>query len=281
MTPALSQVCTLHAPFWQDVQDYAAGQCRAIEIWLTKLEEYLRSHSLDDVRRLWEKNGVAAPAAAFQGGLLTSQGEQRKQHWRHFRNRLELCQQLNIGTLIVACDIGQPLSQQSLDRASASLVQIAQAAGQRGLRVALEFQSRAAFGNNLQSAVAMVSETGSPHLGICLDAFHFYTGPSKLSDLGYLTADNLFHVQLCDVAGVARELATDGDRILPGDGDFFLQPIVDHLKHINYGGVVSLELMNPQIWQVPPLAFGEIGLTSLRKTLGIASMGEASMTKSE
>lgn len=272
MLPTLSQVCTLNAPFAKDVEDYAAGQCRAMEVWLTKLEEYLKSHTIDDVRRLLEQNEINVPVASFHGGLLVSQGEERKAHWEHFEKRLELCRQLEIETLVVACDVGGPLSQQALDRASTSLAEAAAQAGKCGLRIALEFQKQAAFGNNLQTAAAMVAEAGSPHLGICLDAFHFFTGPSKFADLGYLSADKLFHVQLCDLAGTPREFAVDGDRILPGDGDFQLEPLVAHLREIGYGGSVSIELMNPQIWQVPPLSFGEIGMTALRKLLGQASM---------
>ena len=77
------------------------------------------------------------------------------------------------------------------------------------MRVALEFQSQARFVNNLQTAAALVAEVGSPHLGLCLDAFHFYVGPSKFHDLGYLNRDNLFHVQLCDIADTPREFAAD------------------------------------------------------------------------
>ncbi len=97
-----------------------------------------------------------------------------------------------------------------------SLHQAAELAGQHAVRLALEFQARSTFINNLQTAAAVVAETGSPHLGICLDAFHFHVGPSKAEDLGYLTAENLFHVQLCDISGVAREFATDADRISAG-----------------------------------------------------------------
>jgi sugar phosphate isomerase/epimerase len=125
----------------------------------------------------------------------------------------------------------------------------------------------------LQTAVALVADVGSPHLGLCLDAFHYYAGPSKAEDLAYLTPDNLFHVQLCDLAGVPRELATDADRVLPGEGDFQLEPIVERLRAIGYAGYVSVELMNPQIWRIPPLQFGEVAMTALRKVLGQASMG--------
>ncbi|MDZ4818280.1 MAG: sugar phosphate isomerase/epimerase [Planctomycetota bacterium] len=272
MIPTLAQVCTLNAPFELDVEEYAAGQCRSIEIWLGKLETYLQSHSVDDVRNLLAQHSVQAPVASFQGGLLDSQGEARRVSWEHFEKRLALLQQLNIQTLVVAGDISTASTQQDLDRIQMSLRQAAEAAERHGVRIALEFQSSARIPNNLQTAASMVADVGHPALGLCFDLYHFYIGPSKLEDLGYLSAENLFHVQLCDLAGVPRELATDGDRVLPGDGDFLIEPIVKHLQEIKYAGPVSIELMNPQIWQVSPRSFGEIAMTALRKVLGQASM---------
>ncbi|MCH8922088.1 MAG: sugar phosphate isomerase/epimerase [Planctomycetes bacterium] len=267
MLPTLAQVCSLASPFETDVADYAAGQCRSLEVYLTKLEQYLDGHDASDVKRLLEEHEMAAPVASFQGGLLDSQGEAREQHWEHFAVRLDLCRQLSIGTLVVAADVAGPLTQQCLDRVTTSLAQAAQQAEQHGVRLALEFQASAAFCNNLQTAVAVVAETASPHLGICLDAFHFFTGPSKTEDLELLTGENLFHVQLCDLAGRPRELASDADRILPGDGDLPLAPLLARLRDINYTGCVSVELMNPQLFQIPARQFGEIAITALRKLL--------------
>jgi 2-keto-myo-inositol isomerase len=272
MKPALSQVCSLNSPFDKDVEDYSAGACRAVEIWLGKLETYLKDHSVDDARRLLDEQQMAAPVASFQGGLLATQGDARREHWEHFSRRLTLLGELGVGTLVVACDVMGPLAQQDVERVQASLTQAAVMAGERQIRLALEFQSSATFGNNLQTAAALVGETGSPHLGLCLDVFHYYAGPSKAEDLAYLTRDNLFHVQLCDLAGTPREFASDADRILPGDGDFQFQPLLDALRTIGYDGFISIELMNPQIWQVPARQFGEIGMTALRRLLGQASM---------
>ncbi|MEX0978769.1 MAG: sugar phosphate isomerase/epimerase [Pirellulales bacterium] len=272
MKPALSQVCSLGAPFEQDIADYAAGKCQAIELWTGKLDAYLENHGTLDVRRLLETHEITAPVASFQGGLLLSQGEFRAQHWDAFARRLAQFRELAIGTLVVAADVTGPLSQQDVDRVQMSLSEAAELAGRHGVRLALEFQSRATFVNNLQTAAALVAETASPHLGICLDAFHFHVGPSKSQDLAYLSPDNLFHVQLCDLSGVAREFATDADRILPGDGDLPLAELVARLTEIDYRGCVSVELMNPLIWHIGPRQFGEIAMTALRKLLGQASM---------
>jgi len=241
-----------------------------MEIWWTKLEAFLQTESPASFQRLLEQNNLRAPVASFQGGLLTTQGEKRAAAWQLFDERLKLCQQLDIQTFVVACDIAAPGTREDIERARVSLRQLAERADQHGVRIALEFQARAALGNNLQTAIALVEEVSSEHLGICLDVFHFYVGPSKLADLGRLTDQNLFHVQFSDVADVPREMATDSDRIMPGEGDIPLGPILDHLRAIQYSGCVSLEIMNPQIWQVPALQFGEIAMTSLRKLLGLA-----------
>lgn len=272
MKPALSQVCSLDSPFENDVEEYAAGKCQAIELWIGKLDAYLEKHSEADVRALLAQHGITAPVASFQGGLLTSQGEFRKQHWGAFERRLAQCRVLGVETLVVAADVIGPLEQSDIDRVQISLTQAAQLAGQHKVRLALEFQARSAFINNLQTAAAVVAETGSPHLGLCLDVFHYAIGPSKHEDLGYLSTQNLFHVQLSDVSGVPREFAVDADRILPGEGDFALGPLLGRLREIGYGGCVSVELMNPQIWRVAPRQFGEVAMTALRKLLGQASM---------
>ena len=267
MQPALSQVCSLESAFENDVKDYAAADCKAIEVWLTKLEGFLENHSHDQLRELLARHDIRLPVASLQGGLLSSQGEARREAWDLLGRRLDLCRQLGIGTLVVACDPAGPLQQADVERVQVSLQQLALAAAEHNVRAALEFQSRAALGNNLQTAAALVEEVGSPHLGLCLDAFHLHVGPSKYDDLGYLTRENLFHVQVSDIADRPRELATDSDRILPGEGEIRYDLIVQRLRQINYEGHVSIEIMNPQFWRIPALQFGEVGMKAIRRLL--------------
>jgi sugar phosphate isomerase/epimerase len=267
MKPCISQATTLPHSFAEDVADFAAAGCTAVEVWLTKLEQHLQEHSAADTRKLLTDKNMTLAAAAYQGGLLLSQGEQRHTHYDHFRRRLELCQEFGIATLLVVADFVDQVDATGLERAVVSLKQAAQWAAGFDVHLALEFRGSNTFCSSLDTALALVGQCGETNVGVNLDVFHYYTGPSKFEDLDLLSPANLAFVQVCDLAGVPRELAADSDRVLPGDGDFRLGPILDRLRAIGYAGYVSLELMNPTLWQMKGTQVAEIGLMALRRLL--------------
>lgn len=269
MTPCISQVTTLSSSFDADIRNYSKVGCRTIEVWLTKLEQFLAQQSVEQVKELVADHEVKLAAAGMQGGLLLAQGQPRCESFALLERRLDLCQALGIDTLVVAADFVDEVSLTDYERAVVSLKQAARLAAPKDVRLALEFQGRARFCNNLNTAASLVALAGEPNVGICLDVFHYYTGPSKSEDLDLLTSENLFHVQLSDLAGVPRELATDSDRVLPGDGDFHLGHIIEHLRMIGYAGYVSVELLNPLIWQVQPTQVAEVAITAVRRLLGL------------
>ncbi|MHB1424386.1 MAG: sugar phosphate isomerase/epimerase family protein [Gemmataceae bacterium] len=277
MKPCISESVTMSSSFAEDVHGYADGGCHAMEVWLTKLENHLEQHSVADTRELLEDRGMILAAASYQGGLLLSQGEQRKAHYDHFKRRLDLCQTFGIATLLVAADPPLAPSAHSggtggiesvdLQRAVVSLTQAGQWAEAFGVRLALEFRGSASFCASLDTALALIDQCGQANVGVNLDVFHYYTGPSKFEDLELLSSQNLAFVQLCDLSGVPRELAGDNDRILPGEGDFRLQALVRQLRAIGYNGWVSLELLNPALWRLKPAQVAELGLESLQRLL--------------
>ena len=267
MFPCLSQSCTMPASFSEDIAAAAKGGFSAVETWLTKLEKHLESSSVAQTRAMLDEKGVRLVAGSYQGGLLISQGEARAAHFDHYKRRLGLCQAFGIGVLAVVADFLGPLDPTGLERAVVSLKQAAQWAQAFEVTLALEFRARAPFCSCLPTALALLEAVGEPNVGVCLDVFHYYMGPSKLEDLGALTSERVALVQVCDLAGVARELASDADRILPGEGDFSLGPILDRLRAIGYAGPVSLELFNPDLWKAKPATLAELAMGAMKRLL--------------
>jgi len=267
MKPCLSEATTLPCTFAEDVQAYADAGCKAMEVWLTKLENHLEKQSAAETRKLLEDRQMILAAASYQGGLLLSQGEQRRAHQDHFRRRLDLCQQFEIATLLVVADFVDTVDAAALERAVLSLKQAAQWAAGFDVRLALEFRGKATFCASLDTALALITQCGEPNVGVNLDVFHYYIGPSKFEDLDLLTKDNLAFVQVSDIAGLPRELASDSDRVLPGDGDFHLESIIKRLRAIGYEGWVSVELMNPTLWNTKATQVAELAMMALGRLL--------------
>jgi sugar phosphate isomerase/epimerase len=254
------------ASFAEDVTAYAEAGVNAMEVWLTKLEEHLQKHSAEETSRLLADHQMHLAAASYQGGLLLSQGEARRSHYDHFQRRLGLCQESGIDTLVIVPDATERVDETGLERAHVSLCQASQLAASYGVRLALEFRART-WCASLDTAAALVASCRESNLGVALDAFHYYTGPSKPEDLRLLGHDTCGFVQVCDLSGVPRELAGDADRILPGDGDFLLEPILQHLAQAGYQGWVSVELMNPELWKMKPAAVANAAWNAVRRLL--------------
>ena len=66
MKPCISQVTTLNNPFDGDLKVYGRGGWTAVELWLTKLESFLRDHSLAQARAMLKTHGIKPVAAAAQ-----------------------------------------------------------------------------------------------------------------------------------------------------------------------------------------------------------------------
>ena len=227
-------------------------------------------------RSILDGEGLRAAAAAGQGGLLLSTGDEARVHREHFRKRLEWLRELGVPTLILAADAAPGARIEDYPRAVAALVEVAEEAAGSGVRIAVEFRKGSGFCAGLETASALVAEAGAANVGVCLDLFHYVTGPSKFEDLGLLSAETLAWVQVCDLSGTPREVAGDADRIFPGEGDFRISPVLDHLATLGYDGCVSLEVLNPGLWSIPADYVADLGYQALARTLGRHATAPAS-----
>ena len=74
--------------------------------------------------------------------------------------------------------------------------------------------------------------------------------------------------RLSDLSGTPREIAGDSDRILPGEGDFQIEPIIEQLRSFGYEGHVSLEVLNPSLWEIAADRVADAGFQAVQRVLG-------------
>jgi 2-keto-myo-inositol isomerase len=148
----------------------------------------------------------------------------------------------------------------------AALRQMASIAGGYGINVGFEFLGFPTCSvNTLGAARRIVEEVGDPRVGIVIDAFHFYTGGSRLEDLDGLDGARIFIVHLDDAEPGEPSGLTDAHRLMPGDGVIPLRPLLARLEGAGYRGAYSLELFRPEFWAMDPEAVAKRGLQSMER----------------
>lgn len=249
----LNPATTMPSSFEMDAEAYAAAGFRHTELWLAKVRDYLKTHTLDDARKVLDRAGIEAAAACAFSGLALVSGDARKPLLADYAQTLEICQALGAPVLITTPgprpdEVTDDLWAQSV----ANLREAADLAQPYGITLAFEFLKGAPYLNNLETAVRLVSEVDRPNVGVLFDTFHFYAGMSQMPDLDLLTRQNLAFVHVNDARPMLRERMTDADRVPLGEGCFPLKAILGKIAATGYDGAYSLELFNRAIWEEAP-----------------------------
>ena len=278
MLPCLNQITLGRTPppdlahLAHDLAAVRAGGWPAIELWLRHWDGIAPDGSWAAAKRVLDEAGLVAAGGCGQPGLFFASGKDVPRSRDDLRRRLEQCQALGAPHLVVTpgpVQAGTQLTAADLDRAAENLRAAGEMAAPFGMRLGIEFLKGARLVNNLPTALRLVEMVGHPNVGVLVDTFHLYAGLSKLEDLDALAAhpERLFFVHVDDVpASIPRELWTDPDRVLPGEGSLPLPAIFDAIGRTNYAGYVSLELFNEAFaarWADDPAAASRAAYASV------------------
>jgi len=268
----INQATTMTTDFATDMRAYAEAGFEAVELWLPKLEDFLaQGHSLDEAERLLRQLGLAAVAACAQGDVLLSRAQEREKVLASLRKRLGLARALGAETFVVYSESPAHVEEADYELAAANLAEACAQAAPLGITIGLEFIKGSRLVGCLPTAQMLVRKVGRPNLGIVLDTFHFYAGVSKMEDLEQCDCSALALVHVNDVRAKPRELWTDADRVLPGQGVLPLSEILGLIKGKGYQGYCSLELFSRELWEQDPFAAARAAQEALAALL--ASLG--------
>jgi hypothetical protein len=74
MKPCISETSTMPASFLEDVDAYTSAGCKAMEVWLTKLETALETQAASDLKKYIQDKQLTLVAAGCQGRRANSGG---------------------------------------------------------------------------------------------------------------------------------------------------------------------------------------------------------------
>lgn len=159
--------------------------------------------------------------------------------------KFRLMSRLGMDTILVCSNVATA-SIDSDELRQEQLAQLAQLAGEHGMKVAYEALAWGKYVNDYEHAHRLVAAVDHPNLGTCLDSFHILSRNWDTAPIEALDPAKIFFVQVADAPKLAMDVLSWSRhyRVFPGEGQFELAKFMAHVVRCGYSGPVSLEIFN-------------------------------------
>ncbi len=261
MRRSIATVC-LSGMLREKLEAIAAARFDGVEIFENDLLQF--SGKPREVRSLAADLGLAIdmfqPFRDFDAATPAQLARSLERAERKFDLMAELGTQL-----ILVCSNVQPDAPGDVGMLAEQFHQLAERAGQRGMRVAFEALAWGSRVKLFSQAWAVVQKVKHPHLGLCLDSFHTLSLRDDPKPIAQLPGEKIFYVQLADAPWVNTDVLTHSRhyRCFPGQGDFDVTGFMRAVLDAGYTGTISLEIFNDEFRSTPARANAVDAMRSL------------------
>lgn len=192
----------------------------------------------------------------------------REQKRTEALSMLDTASQIGADTVLVTACSDQACVAARIDD---DLRWLAGEAATRGLRIAYEGLAWSRINFTLGAAWNCVQRLNLSNLGLVVDPFHLFVRGGSASDLDNIPMDRVFILQLCDsdldrcddlqlVIDTARHR-----RLLPGQGWFPIDTILERFKAGGYKGPVGIEVFNDAMRDQDPRVTAHEAMLALKR----------------
>jgi len=259
---------TMKATLEEDVRAAAGAGFTALEIWAAKMNRYLETHSVEELKELFTSHGLK-PVSINSIEHIAFRGEGYPLIQAQCIRYSKIAQAIGCDKIVVVPS-PTPAGATWADIKSESvnvLRDLAAIAQQHGVKLAFEFLGQTDCSvPTLAQCWEIVKEVNLPNIGLVLDTFHFYAGGSTLDSILKVDPGKLLIFHINDSEDLPKPKLTDAQRLLPGEGVIPLLDILANLRTIGFDGLCSIELFRPAYWERPA---GELAKDAHAKTAAL------------
>jgi len=257
MLLAINGATTMKATLPEDIAAASAAGFKALEIWAAKMDTYLETHSVEELKALLDQAGVQ-PASINSIEFITFRPpEEYAAIIARCRQLCELAQRLGCHRIVVVpsptpAGAGWDTIKEESVRVLRELSDVAYACAYE-VQLAFEFLGFSWCSvRTLAQCWEIVLETHRGNVGLVIDTCHFYAGGSELESIEHVAPRKILIFHINDVEERPLETIEDAHRLLPGEGVIPLDGILARLQHIGFDGLCSVELFRPAYWERDP-----------------------------
>lgn len=273
MKLSLNGATTMKADLATDIKAASAAGFDCLEIWSAKLKTFLQSHTTDDLKKMFQENGIE-PYSINSIERITFRGDKGRAGLRSECEELcRIASELACPYVVVVPGRLPPGSSQAqvIEESVGTLRELAGIAEAYGVGLAFEFLGRPDCSvQTLGLADEIVRKTERENVGLVIDSFHFYAGGSTIESIEGLDPARLFIFHINDAENLPREQLEDRHRLLPGLGILPLGEIIAALRRIGYDRVASVEIFRPEYWERDPFELARDACSAVAHVLASA-----------
>jgi 2-keto-myo-inositol isomerase len=249
MKLALNGATIMRSPLERDVEVAAACGYQALEVWAGKLDAFLTTRTLHELRDALRAAGVEPWCINSIENITGLDASARLELMEEVRRLSGVARAIGAPSIVVVpgTHVGAFDRAAQIEDAVSVLRQMADASD--GIALAFEFlgKPRCAV-PTLDMAIEIVERIGRDDVGLVIDTFHFYAGGSTIEDVARVPADRLLVVHLNGCEDLPKAELTDGHRLYPGEGAIPIVEILDTIRRIGFDGTFSIEIFREEYW---------------------------------
>lgn len=251
-----------------DVAAKAGYDC--IEPWIGELADYVkRGKSLKDLAKQIKDSGLTVESAIGFAEWIVSDDARRAKGLANAQHDMDWVLEIG-GKRLAAPPTGATRPEDEtipVEKIADRYKALAEIGEKAGIVVMAEVWGFSKAFKTLNETIKAAMLSGHSKAAILPDVYHLYKGGSSFDDMKQLTNANFQVLHLNDYPDIPRDKIADKDRVYPGDGIAPYAQIFKDLKSINYSGLLSLELFNPEYWKQDPNVVAKTGLDKIKALL--------------
>lgn len=251
----------------QDIRSANTAGFKGVEIWVSKLREFLKSHTDEGLKRLLSDSTISAPSLCAFSGLIYCSEEEFHKRVQDLKSLLEVGHAIEAEYVILCAEAFGDRRVEEAKHAYVSRVRrLSSVTNDYGIKIAMEWFWE------LPPAIDIIGEIDDGNVGLLIDTFHWYRGDGNLENLKKVPPDKLFFLHVNDCEDLPRNELTDKNRLYCGRGILPLLDIFSILKNKNYDGYLSVELFREEYWKKDPEEISSTAYKTLTETASRAGL---------
>jgi len=273
MKLALNGATTMKADLKTDIRAANAAGFDCLEIWASKLRDFLKSHTTAELKVLFTEQAIEPYSINSIERVTFRDAEGHKALLAECEELCRIASEIDCPYIVVVPGLMPENASRELviEESVRVLTELSAVAARQNVALAFEFLGQTDCSvQTLELADEIVRRVARPNVGLVIDSFHFYAGGSKVESILELDPERLFIFHINDAEDRPRDELEDRHRLLPGLGILPLEGIIKALRSISYDRVTSVEIFRPEYWELSPAVLARDARLAVARVLDLA-----------